>query len=65
MEDKELLTAEEIAAWLRITPRTVYRFVRYAQLPSVRVGRGLWFRRAEIAAWLRRHEEGYRDVPGS
>ena len=64
MEDKELLTAEELAAWLRITPRTVYRFVRHAQLPHVRVGRGLRFRRVEVDAWLRRPEWGSRDVTG-
>jgi excisionase family DNA binding protein len=37
--ESELLTAVELARWLHITPRTVYRFVRNAQLPYVRVGR--------------------------
>jgi PTS system nitrogen regulatory IIA component len=58
MEDDELLTVVEVARWLRITPRTVYRFVHHAQLPHIRVGRGLRFKRADVEAWLRRHAEG-------
>ena len=58
MENDELLTVAEVARWLRITPRTVYRFVRNAQLPHVRVGRGLRFTRAAVEAWLRRRAEG-------
>ena len=41
--ESALLTAIELARWLRITPRTVYRFVHTALLPYVRVGRGLRF----------------------
>jgi excisionase family DNA binding protein len=55
--ESELLTAVELARWLRITPRTVYRFVRNAQLPYVRVGRGLRFKRADVEAWIRRRSE--------
>ena len=53
-----LLTAVELARWLRVAPRTVYRFVRHAQLPYVRVGRGLRFKRADVEAWMHRRAEG-------
>jgi excisionase family DNA binding protein len=56
MENDELLTVAEIAAWLRITPRTVYRFIRHAQLPYRRVGAQYRFLRREVDAWLRRRE---------
>jgi excisionase family DNA binding protein len=56
MENDELLTVAEIAAWLRITPRTVYRFIRHAQLPDRRVGAQYRFLRREVDAWLRRRE---------
>ena len=56
--ESALLTAIELARWLRITPRTVYRFVRTAQLPYVRVGRGLRFTRADVEAWIRRRSKG-------
>jgi excisionase family DNA binding protein len=56
MENDELLTVAEIAAWLRITPWTVYRFIRHAQLPYRRVGAQYRFLRREVDAWLRRRE---------
>ncbi|MCA9691713.1 MAG: helix-turn-helix domain-containing protein [Myxococcales bacterium] len=47
------MTADELADWLHCTRRAVYDRVWRGQLPGVvRVGRRLYFRRAEIEAWL-------------
>jgi excisionase family DNA binding protein len=54
----ELMTVVEVARWLRVHQRTVYRLVRQEDLPHVRVGRGLRFTRAEVEAWMRRRSEG-------
>lgn len=35
----DLLTVEEVAAKLRVNPRTVYRAIEKKQLPAIRVGR--------------------------
>jgi excisionase family DNA binding protein len=50
----ELLTVAEVARWLRVDVRTVYRWVRVAQIPHVRAGRGLRFTRSHVEAWIRR-----------
>ncbi len=48
-----LMTADELASWLHCTRRAVYDRVFRGQVPGVvRVGRRLYFRRAEIEHWL-------------
>lgn len=54
----ELLTVAEVARWLRVNIRTIYRWVRAEQLPYIRLGRGLRFTRAEVGAWIRRRSAG-------
>lgn len=48
---KEILTAQEVAEYLRIHPYTVKRLARAGKLPGFKVG-GQWrFRKDEIDAW--------------
>ena len=48
MPRKEVITAEEVAKYLRIHPYTVRRLARDGKLPGFRVG-GQWrFRKDEI-----------------
>lgn len=52
-EASPLMTADELAQWLACTRRAVYDRVFRGQVPgAVRVGRRLYFRRAEISRWL-------------
>ena len=48
------LTTEEVLAYLKITPRTIYRLIRNGELPAVRIGRQWRFRRNDLDAWLER-----------
>jgi excisionase family DNA binding protein len=48
------LTTEEVLAYLRTTPRTVYRLIRSGELPAVRIGRQWRFRRADLDQWVER-----------
>ena len=49
-----LLTTEEVLAYLKITPRTIYRLIRNGELPAVRIGRQWRFRRRDLDAWVER-----------
>ena len=51
--DRELLTCEEAAAYLRVHPRTVGRRLKEGKLPGVKVGRQWRLRRADLDAYLR------------
>lgn len=48
----DVLTAAEVAAWLRIPTSTVYDLARRGHLPGHRVGRAWRFLRPEIELWL-------------
>lgn len=52
LEFESFLTTEEVLAYLKITPRTIYRLIRDGELPAVRVGRQWRFRRSDLDAWL-------------
>jgi excisionase family DNA binding protein len=48
----ELLTADELADFLRVHRSTVYRLLRNGQLPAFRVGSDWRFSRDLIEKWL-------------
>ncbi len=61
LQADELLTTKELAAWLRISPRTVYHRVNRGEIPFVRAGGKLLFDRPRIEAWVRQGSVG--DAP--
>jgi excisionase family DNA binding protein len=50
--DGELLTAREVAILLRVTTQWVYNATRHGDVPHVRLGRYVRYRRDAIEAWL-------------
>jgi len=51
-----ILTPQEVRGLLRISRTTLWRWVAERGLPSIRVGGLLRFRRADVEAFLKRHE---------
>jgi excisionase family DNA binding protein len=49
----EILTLKELAAYLKINPRTVYRLLADRKLPGFRVGHGWRFRKSDVDEWTR------------
>jgi len=49
---EEILTLEEVAAYLKVGKRTVYRLVAAQELPAFKVGGSWRFRRQEIDQWI-------------
>ena len=48
----EILTIDEVAAYLKAGKRTVYRLAASAELPAFKLG-GTWrFRRGELDQWI-------------
>jgi len=50
--DNEILTIEDVAAYLRLTPQTIYRWAQEKRIPAVKLGKEWRFRRSIIDAWL-------------
>jgi len=61
----EILTVEDLSAWLKVTPRQIYELCRSRSqvrgghpLPSIKIHKKmLRFRRSDIEAWLNRCAE--------
>ena len=50
--DGEILTLEEVAAYLKAGKRTVYRLAQKGEIPAFKLG-GTWrFRRSELDRWI-------------
>lgn len=50
--DSEILTIKEVAKYLKVTERTIYRLAAAKKIPAFKVG-GTWrFRTADIDSWI-------------
>jgi len=50
----ELMTVEEVARYLRVTEKTIYRLLKRGDITAARIGRSWRFKRASIDEWLDR-----------
>lgn len=51
-QNGDLLTAEEVADLLRVTPAWVYAATRRHRIPHIRLGRYVRYRRDALVAWM-------------
>lgn len=56
----ELMTLEEVANYLRVAEKTIYRLVRRGGFPAIKVGRSWRFDKASIKGWLRQNSAGVK-----
>lgn len=61
---KALLTLEEAASILSLSPRTLSRLLRRGEIPTVRIGRLVRVRTSDIHSWVERQDE-MREEPAS
>jgi excisionase family DNA binding protein len=54
LTDDSLLTTADALAYLRTTPRTLYRHLAAGNIPAVRVGHQWRFRKTDLDQWLTR-----------
>lgn len=52
------MTLEEVADYLRVTRKTIYRLLEREEIPSTRVGHQYRFKRAAVEDWLRQNSAG-------
>ncbi len=57
-DEGEILTLKQVADFLKVTERTIYRLAAAGKIPAFKVG-GTWrFSRAEINQWIQRQQKG-------
>jgi excisionase family DNA binding protein len=50
----ELLTAADTCRFLKIAPRTLYRYIQDRRMPAFKLGKEWRFVRSDLEQWLRR-----------
>ena len=52
--DKDILSADEVAAWFGVDRKTVYNAANRGSIPHQRLGKRLLFSRNALVSWLAR-----------
>jgi excisionase family DNA binding protein len=58
----DILTLEEVASYLRLTPQTIYKWAQEKRIPGAKLGKEWRFRKSIIDRWL--DEQILRDDSG-
>lgn len=57
-DEGEILTLRQVAEFLKVTDRTIYRLAAAKKIPAFKVG-GTWrFSKAEITDWIQQQTQG-------
>jgi len=59
-DNQELMTLDDLAGYLKVSPWTIYRFVREGRLPCYRLGHQWRFRKSAIDEWLEKSRTDVR-----
>ena len=58
----DILTLEEVASYLRLTPQTIYKWAQEKRIPGAKLGKEWRFRKSIVDRWL--DEQILRDDSG-
>lgn len=50
---EDILTIKEVAEYLKVTERTLYRLAQEGRIPAFKVGVAWRFRRSDIDSWIK------------
>lgn len=57
-DEGEILTLRQVAEFLKVTDRTIYRLAAAKKIPAFKVG-GTWrFSKAQITEWIQQQTQG-------
>ncbi len=63
MPDNEIMTLEEVAAYLKVKPQTIYTWAQEKRIPAAKLGKEWRFKRSIIDAWFNQHiDEKFEQV---
>ena len=52
-KDKEIMTAKEVADYLKLHPLTVHRYARDGKIPAFKIGTDWRFHKKYIEKWIK------------
>ena len=59
------MTVQDVAAYLRVKPKTIYAWASERRIPTVKLNGLLRFRREEIEAWAKSSERRATPAPAA
>lgn len=60
--DDKIMTLEEVAEYLRLTPQTIYTWAQEKKIPAVKLGKEWRFRKSLVDKWFNEHlDEKFRN----
>jgi excisionase family DNA binding protein len=62
---RDIFTLREVAHYLKVTERTIYRLVAEHRIPAFKVGGSWRFRQADLDRWMRNQMYLGEQAPGS
>ena len=59
----EIMTIEEVAAYLRLKPQTIYTWAQEGKIPAAKLGNQWRFKRSVIDRWFDQHiDDRFNDL---
>ena len=58
------MTVQEVAEYLNVDPKTVYRLVNRGKLPGFKVGGSWRFQRDDLDGWIAKQKQAAADRAG-
>jgi excisionase family DNA binding protein len=55
MAEDEIMTLEEVAAYLKVKPQTIYTWAQEKRIPAAKLGKEWRFKRSIIDTWFNQH----------
>ncbi len=55
MTDSEIMTLEEVAAYLKLKPQTIYTWAQEKKIPAAKLGKEWRFKRSVVDRWINSH----------
>jgi excisionase family DNA binding protein len=55
MADSDVMTLEEVAAYLKVTPQTIYTWAQEKRIPAAKLGKEWRFKRSVLDRWFDGH----------
>ena len=63
MINEEIMTLEEVAAYLRLKPQTIYTWAQEKKIPAAKLGKEWRFKKTIIDEWYLQHiDDKFNDV---
>ncbi len=59
----DIMTLEEVAAYLKLKPQTIYTWAQTKKIPAAKIGKEWRFKRSIIDEWFDQHiDDKFNDV---